>query len=128
MSSLGSEVNAFSIEDLMSHVLGESNYAELSNDILHNNKESKQFTIEELGPITSPGGTVMESYRAAIINEDIEYNDVQTPRLVFIDEAMRFLPSVSILLSHLNLKWAELLSWILAYVLLILNRMIIILR
>lgn len=103
VSSLGSEGKAFTIEDLMSHVLGESNYAELSNDILHNNKESKQFTIEELGPITSPGGTVMESYRAAIINEDIEYNDVQTPRLVFIDEATWV---NSLYMQHLS-NWAH---------------------
>lgn len=103
VSSLGSEGRAFTIEDLMSHVLGESNYAELSNDILHNNKESKKFTIEELGPITSPGGTVMESYRAAIINEDIEYNDVQTPRLVFIDEATWV---NSLYMQHLS-NWAH---------------------
>ena len=103
VASLGSDGKSFTVEDLMSHILGEDTYSELSNDIIHNNRDSKQFTVTQLGPVEMASGRLQESYFAALINEDVEYNDVKTPRLVFIDEATWV---NSLYMQHLS-NWAH---------------------
>lgn len=87
VGSLGSDGKSFIVEDLMSHILGEDTYAELSNDIVNSNKDSKQYKIQDFGDITLPTGDVQSGYSAAVINEDTEYSNAQPPKLVFIDEA-----------------------------------------